>query len=87
MQDDISHLCGRDSTWHRQGMEVRFVDDREEVCRRSRKKAAVQSHAQISIVRADWAVNCYEVRACCECCFDLHLLQGTDYRRVYMSTA
>jgi hypothetical protein len=87
MQDNVSQLRRRDCTWHCQGVEVRLVDGREEVCRRSRKEAAVQSHAQISIVRADWVVNCYEVRACCECCFDLHLLQGAYHGRVYVSAA
>ena len=87
MQDDCSQLCGRDSTWHRQGVEVCFIDGWEEVCRQGRKEAAVQSHAEISIVRADWIVDCYQVRACLEGCFDLHLLQGTNDRRVYMSTA
>jgi len=87
MQDDRTQLCGRDSAWHRQGVEVCFVDGREEICRRSREEAAIQSHAQISIVCADWVVDCYQVRAGLEGCFDLHLLQGANDRRVYVSAA
>lgn len=87
MQDDCSQLRGRDSAWHRQGVEVCFFDGWEEVCRRSREKTAVKSHAQIPLVRADRVVDCDQVRAGLECCFNLHLLQSPNDRRVDVSAA
>jgi len=87
IENDVSSVRRTDRAWHRQRMEVCFINSRKQVRSRNRKEASIKSHLQVTFISADRIVDSNQMSSRLEGSFDLHLLERTRDRRKDMSSA